>query len=295
MKIIVEAGATKSDWCAIVPGRSPVIVKAGGINLATMSSESIRLVIREAYRTIMEELEGLELSETVREIHFYAAGLIAQKESDGEVPLLAQQLDGELRNLFPQAVIEYASDLLDAARAVCGRNAGIVAIMGTGSNSCFYDGQRIVRNIRSGGFILGDEGGGASLGKMFLSDFIKDLVPEDVADAFRQDFDVDYLTIVQNVYKSDTPAKYLGGFAPWILQRYGTSEYVRSLVEQNFRNFMERSLMHYDIRNFQVGVVGGFAYANREVLRKVAEPYGIRFGRIIATSIEGLVEFHSEA
>ena len=125
-----------------------------------------------------------------------------------------------------------------------------------------------------------------------MADFLKGLVPEPVAGEFAMDFKVDYMTVVQNVYRGEAPSKYLGSFAPWILQRYDTCEYVRGLVEQNFRDFIERALMQYDIDRYPVGVVGGFGYANRNILRKVAEPYGIRFSTIIAAPIEGLVEYH---
>ena len=150
------------------------------------------------------------------------------------------------------------NDLLDAARAVCGKEKGIAAILGTGSNSCFYDGVKIVKNVRSAGFILGDEGGGTRLGRLFMSDFLKGLVPADVAEPFAKEYDVDYMTVVRSVYKSETPAKYLGSFAPWIMQYYGKSDYVTRLVEQNFRDFIERALKQYDIENCPVGVVGGF-------------------------------------
>ncbi len=256
------------------------------MNLATMNQDVIESIVREA----VAAFKAGGLADEVTEVHFYAAGLIVP---EGEkVPSQAKGLDEVLRALFPGAVIEYASDLLDAARAVCGHKPGIAAIMGTGSNSCLFDGEKVVRNVRSAGFILGDEGGGARLGKLFMSDFLKGLVPEPVASDFAKDFKVDYMTVVQNVYRGEAPSKYLGSFAPWILERYASSEYVRNLVDQNFKDFIQRALVQYDIDKYPVGVVGGFGYANREILKKVAEPYGIRFSTIIPTPIEGLVEYH---
>ena len=198
-----------------------------------------------------------------------------------------------LRGYFPDIDIEYASDLLDAARAVCGREKGIAAILGTGSNSCFYDGEKIVKNVRSAGFILGDEGGGTRLGRLFMSDILKGLVPADVAEPFAKEYDVDYMTVVRNVYKSETPAKYLGSFAPWIMQYYGKSDYVTRLVEQNFRDFIERALKQYDVVNCPVGVVGGFGYACREILQRIGSEYGIRFSVFLPEPMEGLVKYHS--
>ena len=286
MIIIVESGATKTDWCAAAQDREAINVRTAGMNLATMDQDVIEGIVREAVSAFREK----GLSDDVTEVHFYAAGLIVP---EGEkVPRQAKGLDNVLRSLFPGAEMEYASDLLDAARAVCGHKPGIAAIMGTGSNSCLFDGEKVVKNVRSAGFILGDEGGGARLGRLFMSDFLKGLVPEPVSSEFAKDFTVDYMTVVQNVYRGDAPSKYLGSFAPWILERYDTCEYVRDLVDQNFKDFIERALKQYDIDRYPVGVVGGFGYANKAILEKVAKPYGIRFSTIIATPIEGLVEYH---
>jgi len=286
MILIIESGASKADWCAVAGDGIPVFIKTGGINLATMSEEVNETTVNQA----LAELEAEDLREKVDRIHFYAAGLVSSEGDD--VPELARGLDKVLKAHFPDAVIEYASDLLAAARAVCGHKPGIAAILGTGSNSCLYDGERIVKNIRSGGFILGDEGGGARLGKLFMSDFLKGLVPEPVAEEFAKDFKVDYMTVVANVYRGGAPAGYLGSFAPWIMERYSSSEYVKSLVDGSFRDFFERVLKQYDIQRHPVGVVGGFGYAHREILLKVAETYGVRFSTIIPSPLEGLVRYH---
>lgn len=285
MIIIAESGATKTDWCAVASDGNVTSVRTAGMNIATMPIEAIKAIIDEAAPQLNP------VGEKVTEVHYYAAGLIIP---EGEtIPPAAKNLDASLKEYFPEAQMEYASDLLDAARAVCGHNPGIAAIMGTGSNSCLYDGKNIVKNVRSAGFILGDEGGGACLGKMFMADFLKGLVPEPVSSEFARDFQVDYFTVVQNVYKSEAPSKYLGNFAPWILERYDSCEYVRELVDRNFRNFIERALSQYDIKKYPVGVVGGFGYAHQAKFRKVAQEYGIRFSEIIATPIEGLIKYHT--
>lgn len=288
MIIIAESGATKCDWVVADGGRVRLRFKTLGLNVATGAVSVIPPVVQEAVNTLKEN--GISCSD-VREIHFYAAGLIPVR--DEKVPEMAKPLDAVLREYFPDIDIEYASDLLDAARAVCGREKGIAAILGTGSNSCFYDGEKIVKNVRSAGFILGDEGGGTRLGRLFMSDILKGLVPADVAEPFAKEYDVDYMTVVRNVYKSETPAKYLGSFAPWIMARYGKSDYVTRLVEQNFRDFIERALKQYDVANCPVGVVGGFGYACREILQRIGSEYGIRFSVFLPEPMEGLVKYHS--
>lgn len=286
MKLIIESGATKTCWVAVSPGREPVDIKTAGINLASMRSDAIESIVIKA----VDELKEKGISNDVEEVFFYAAGLI---EQEGEkVPDLAKELDKVFTRLFPSAEIEYATDMLSAARALCGHNPGIVAILGTGSNTCFFDGERIVKNVPSGGFILGDEGGGARLGKLFISDFIKGLVPEPVAEEFARDFEVDYHTVVKNVYRGDAPSRYLGSFAPWILGRYDTSDYVKELVDKNFRDFIETYLRQYDIARYPVGVVGGFGYANRTILEKVAAECGVMISTIISAPMERLVNYH---
>lgn len=285
MKLIVESGATKTDWLALGDDGSRISVRTGGMNISSMPENAVNEVVDSAASEFLKS--GVS---RFKDIHFYAAGLICQPGVT--LPAMAVTVDKVLRGFFPDAVIEYASDTLAAARAVCGHEAGIAAILGTGSNSCLYDGERIVRNVRSGGFILGDEGGAARLGKLFISDFIKGLVPEPVAGEFERDFEVDYMTVVKNVYKGESPSGYLGSFAPWITSRYDSCDYVRELVDNNFRDFFERALKQYDTVSLPVGVVGGFAYANKDILIRLAEPYGIRFSRIIKAPMEGLVDFH---
>jgi N-acetylglucosamine kinase-like BadF-type ATPase len=287
MILIIESGATKTDWCAVKDQDTQVNVRTAGMNLSVMAEPAIERIVNDAIEKFKNE--GICFPED-SEVHFYAAGLIVP---DGEkVPESAKGLNNIFRRIFPNGEIEYASDLLDAARAVCGHSAGIAAILGTGSNSCFYDGRKIVKNVRAGGFILGDEGGGARLGRIFLSDYIKGLMPEEISNDFYREFGADYMNIVANVYRGEAPSKYLGSFAPWILDRYDGSEYIREIVDGNFKDFIERALKQYDIEKYPVGVVGGFGYAHRAIFMKVASAYGINVSKIIAAPIEGLVEYH---
>ena len=285
MIIIAESGATKTDWRSISDNGTIYSLRTPGMNVASATPEFISGVLASA----IPELDPS--GETVTEIHFYAAGLI----SDGKnVPDSAKNLDAEFHKAFPEGEIEYASDLLDAARAVCGRKPGIAVILGTGSNSCEYDGEKIVKNVRSGGFILGDEGGGACLGKLFMSDFLKGLVPEPLATEFAEKFQVDYLTVVQNVYKGGAPSGYLGSFSPFISSHYNTVPYVKELIDNNFRSLFTRCLSQYDIAGKPVGVVGGFAAAHKETLIRIASEFGVTISEITASPVEGLVRFHTE-
>lgn len=278
MVLIVDAGATKSAW-KWVNDRGQVVtdLTLPGINLAHQAGLLEELLPAETYSRLVEAFATYP---GLKEIHFYGAGLLAEPA----------MLKAFFASRCPGADVEYASDLLGAARAVCQRERGIAAILGTGSNSCFYDGEKIVRNVRSAGYILGDEGGGVALGRQFMADFLKGLVPEPVAGEFAAAFPVDYLTVVKEVYRGERPAAYLASFAPWILERYGRCDYVTALVEENFRSFIRRCIRQYEPA--PVGIVGGFAKANETILRKVFDEEGIVISSLLRDPTEGLICYH---
>ena len=276
MKLIIDSGATKADWC-LTDGMDIVReFKTAGMNVSVLSEEEIAGIIMEGAVTIGNR--------PVTEVHLYAAGLIEGSDA-------AMRTKDILSKAFGSAAVEGASDMLGAARAACVRSEGVCAILGTGSNSCLYDGSRIVHTARSGGFILGDEGGGACLGKLFLSDYIKGLVPEPLSSEFGSAFDVDYMTIVKKVYKEPAPSAYLGSFAPWILEHRGVP-YVDALVERNLTDFFERSLLRHGRADLPAGFVGGFAAACASQLRTLADRFGVRISRILASPMEGLLDYH---
>ena len=272
MILIAEAGATSTRWRAIDADGRVTCARSGGVNVATLA----RATVEERIAQAVAELNPA--GEPLQRVHFYAAGMLAD----------------EVSSLFPGAEVECASDLLAAARAVCGHAPGIAAILGTGSNSCFFDGEKIVKNVHSSGFILGDEGGGAALGRLFMADFLKGLVPQPLSDAFAASFPVDYLTVVREVSKSPTPAAYLGSFAPWILAHAAEPGYARDLVVANFKAFCERCLLQYDVARWSVGVVGGFGKAARDLFEPVAAGYGIRISGFQDDIIDSLVRYHYE-
>ena len=279
MILIVESGATKSHWRAVSKdGKEMKEFITEGINVSSMKASAIKEIITATALRLAHD--------DVSEIYFYTAGVVTE------------EIDAVIRAAFAEAIpntlCEIESDLTAAARAVCGHSEGIAAIVGTGSNSCLYDGVKIIRRVYSGGFILGDEGSAATLGKLFIADFLKGLVPDDITADFAARHDSDYAAIVQNVYRSQSsPSGYLGSLAPFIMEHY-ENEYIRELVEGNFRSFIRRSLKQYDTEHYRVGVVGGFGYALKEIFTKVAEEEGVRISRFIKEPIDGLMAYHLE-
>ena len=279
MILIVESGATKGDWRVISPsGEESARFLAGGTNVSTMTADAVRRIITETSEKIAASGYDIE------KIWFYTAG----------IPTLEAKelLTGTFKTVFPDASIEIEDDLTAAARAACGHEKGITAILGTGSNSCQWDGEKIVKKIRTGGFILGDEGSASALGKAFIADFIKDLVPENIAADFRERFDGRYETIVENIYRSQTsPSGYLGGFAPFLMEYYESDAYIKGLVDNNFRSFIRRVLKQYETAD-PVGIVGGFGCALKEIFTRIAQEEGIKISGFQDSPIEGLIKYH---
>ena len=281
MKVIIESGATKGDWRLIsADGREIGQFPAEGTNVSTMKMETIVDRIIQTGRKVKESA-----SERITSVHFYTAGVITEQ--------IRHELSEALMSVFSGAETEIQDDLTAAARSVCGHNPGIAAILGTGSNSCQFDGERIVRRIYSGGFILGDEGSAARLGKLFISDFLKGLVPAHIANALTERCDTSYEAIVENIYRSSgSPSAYLGDLAPFIMEHY-EDPYIRNLVDGNFRAFFERSVRQYDYATHPVGITGGFGNALKDIICRIADEEGVRISGFMPKPMEGLIRYHT--
>lgn len=275
-QVVIDSGATKSDWRVLdQEGRQIRQSILPGTNVSAMRLEDVKKVLSEGLRA--------ESLGKAKGIYLYTAGIVTDE--------IRRELEALIRTEAPDAEIDIQNDLMGAARAVCGHAGGIAAILGTGSNTCFYDGKTLTQKVYSGGFIIGDEGGGACLGKLFLSDFIKGLVPEPVAGEFAKSYDASYQAIVHGVYRSDSPSGYLGSIAPFLLERRD-NPYVKSLIESNFRSFINRALLKYDVADYPVGIVGGFGWACMDILTPLLEQSGIKVKCFLKDPVEGLCKYH---
>ena len=279
MKVVIESGATKSDWRLISErdGSQKQII-AEGTNVSTMAMSSIASIIRSTCQSIKE------VGEPVTGVYLYTAGVLTPKICSRLVQFFVDE--------FGDIECDIQTDLTAAARAACGHEPGIAAILGTGSNSCQFDGNAIVKRVYSSGFILGDEGSAATLGKLFVADFLKGFVPKHISEDFSSRYKTDYAEIVENVYRSSgSPSGYLGSFAPFIMEYYD-DPYIQNLVDENFRAFIRRSIKQYEYEKYPMGVVGGFGYALKEIFMRIAEEEGVRISRFIKAPIEGLIDYH---
>ncbi len=280
-KLIIESGATKSQWLLISVDGAAVRVELPGMNVSTMAMGEIEAIIAEGAASVGD----FTVRSSVTEIYLYTAGVIDAPRREA--------LESAFRAQFPAlTVLEMESDLLAAARAVCGHAPGIAVILGTGSNSCLFDGKEIVAHVNSGGFILGDEGSAARLGLKFAQDHIKGLVPAEVDADFCARFDGSYANIVANVYGrtgiSSSPSAYLGAYAPFLMGWYDRSEYVRNLVDENFRDMFRRYVRRYN-SDLPVGIVGGFGYACRDIISRIAAEEGVVISQFVKTPVDLLV------
>lgn len=275
--LIADSGGTKTDWA--LPGEEGFCFRhvTSGMNPFHLSAEGLRDVVTR------ELLPVLPNPEEVEAVYFYGSGCTPEM-----CPVVAEVL----RSCLPQVTeIHVESDLLGAARALCGHEEGIACILGTGANSCLYDGRRIVRNTPPLGYILGDEGSGATLGRLFLNALFKGFLPDGLREDYLAWAKTSYAGVIERVYRRPEANRYLASIAPFIRERMGQEPSLRELVADNFRAFFRRNLAFYgDCR--QVGFVGGVASAFRDVLREVTEEQGYHLTRICQSPMEGLSRYH---
>ena len=275
MQLIADSGSTKVDWRAIKDDGSIVEISTEVINPVFITPEEIVKILSQKLLPV--------IGPGVKNVYFYGAGVVS--------PQLIATLSESFKKVFPESETFAASDVLAAARALCGHNPGIACIMGTGSNSCFYDGENIAKNVRAGGFILGDEASGGVLGKKLISDFIKGLLPAHIQAEFDKRYDLDYMKVVEKVYKQPMPSRFLASFAPFI-NEFIADPYMENLVNTSFDEFFKRNISQYDYKNHTVNFVGSIAFYFKDKLVAAAERNGMKVGRVLKTPIEGLVEYH---
>lgn len=283
MKLIADSGSTKTTWCLISdkrPNENERYVTGVGIN-----------PVRDDEAAINSALDGVGLlsSSEINEVHFYGAGCI---------PTTITIMERVLSKRFPDASIEVASDLLGAARALCGKEEGIACILGTGSNSGLYDGCQLVANVSPMGWILGDEGSGAVLGRTLVSELYKGSLQH-----LRQEFEEEYLptlitiettpqaAIIQAVYRSPMPNRFLASLVPFLAQKR-KDRGIEELIEDAFRKFFRRNVAAYGRPDLPVNFVGGVAGAFETELRAAAVSEGFDFGHIMTAPIKGIVRYH---
>jgi N-acetylglucosamine kinase-like BadF-type ATPase len=275
MILIADGGSTKTEWCAAENGRQVQRIITKGLNPYFQAEEEISSEILSA---LVPELP----TTTFDAVYFYGAGCLPEK-----IPMM-QRAIGKHLNV---KTIEVHSDILAAARGLSGRNPGIVCILGTGSNSCYFDGTEVVSNVSPLGFILGDEGSGATLGKLLVGDLLKNQLPEGLKDKFLKQFDLTPGMIIERVYRQPFPNRFLASLSPFLLQNIDVPQ-ISELVLEAFKAFLNRNVAQYDYRNNKVHFVGSIAHYYSEILEDAIRRCDMQLGNIMQAPMQGLILYH---
>lgn len=279
MILLADSGSTKTDWGLVENGKLVKRLRTSGMNPFQMSEEAITEEIK---THLVPELPGTVLDE----VHFYGAGCTKEKQ-----PIVERALRA---NLTINDECEVASDMLGAARGICGHKPGIACILGTGSNSCSYDGKNLVKNVSPLGFILGDEGSGAVLGKLLVGDVLKNQMPEAITKRFFEKYKLTSAEIVDRVYRQPKPNTFLASFVPFLEENIDEPK-IYNLVKESFRSFLRRNVMQYDgWQTLPIGFNGSIAKIYKKPLLEALEEEGMHLGRIIQAPMEAMVEYHVE-
>ena len=279
MILIADSGSTKTDWCVVENGVLVQQIFTKGTNPFFQSEEEISNEIATA---LLPELKTDEFDA----VYFYGAGC----GFPDKIEIVHRAISKKLK---VKGYVEVATDMLAAARGLCGREAGIACIMGTGSNSCYYDGENIVANVSPLGFILGDEGSGACLGKLMVGDLLKNQMTPELKEKFLTQFNLTPADIIDRVYRKPFPNRFLASLSPFLAQNIN-EPCVHELVLNSFKAFFKRNIMQYEnYQNLKVNLIGSVAFYYKEVLAEAAEAMGIQLGTIIQSPMEGLIKYHA--
>lgn len=275
--LIADSGSTKTDW--VLCNGSIIVkrVKTQGLNPTIQSSDEILAVLK------AELADNIDTT-APQKIFFYGAGCAYDTANN--------RMKQALEAVFTTKEIEIYSDLLASARALCGHEEGIACILGTGSNSCLYDGKDIIDNTPSMGYILGDEGSGAHLGRQLVSDCVKKQLPKAIREKFMQEYNLDVATILERVYHTPLPNRWLASLTPFIQENKKNAE-VHTMLKHCFTQFFQRNVMVYRRSWLPIHISGGIGMNFSEEIRETAESLGLSVGNIVESPMEGLIKFHS--
>lgn len=276
--LIADSGSTKVDWTVSENGKILQQIFTKGINPFYQSEEEISQEIETA---LVPKLKY----NNFESIHFYGAGCIFDK-----VDVVKRAIQQNFRNA---SKIEVNSDVLAAARSLCNHEGGIACIMGTGSNSCYYNGKTIEKNVSPLGYILGDEGSGAVLGKTLVSDVLKNQLSEELKNKFFEKYNLTPAEIIDKVYRKPFPNRFLASLTPFLSENISEPA-ILSLVKKGFDSFVKRNLLQYNgCKTLPIHFVGSIAFYFQDVLKEVIQENGLTLGKISQNPMAGLIEYHN--
>ena len=279
MILIADSGSTKTDWRYLLPSGQVRDAATSGINPNYQHTNHILQVLKE---NLLPQLPDIQ----PQKIYFYGAGC----STDAKCGMVVNALQA----IYPGAQIAVMSDVVAAARGTCGREMGVACILGTGSNSCLFDGDKITRQMPCLGFTLGNEGSGSYLGKNLIRLYLNHELPPDLHQAFREKYPETPAEILQRVYSDSFPNRYLASFAPFLYEQQH-HPWVSQLVTQSFRDFFRFTVCKYpDYDKIPTHFVGSIAFYFANILRETAATERIKIGNILQSPLAGLIRYHQE-
>lgn len=284
MILIADSGSTKVHWCLMAANGHTAEFITDGINPLFQTSDAMRNSI---CNQLLPQMASMLWAGTVSHVFFYGAGCTPEKS-----PFVEKAIE----SVFKKAKVFVASDMLGATRGLLGHEKGVACILGTGSNSCLYDGEQIIKNVPSLGFILGDEGSAATLGKRLVSDLLKNQLGDDLKERFLSQYAINQADVIEHVYRQPFPNRWLANLTRFCAENIDDPR-IHDLVYDHFAQFIKRNISQYytteeQKQSMPVGFVGSIAFYYRPVLEQVMNDYGFRVGQILQDPIPGLVEYH---
>ncbi len=278
VKLIADCGATKCEWCLLQNGSIKKILTQGISPYFLPAEEVVTLLKKE----LLPRLKNI----AVDEVYYYGTGL----GNTSNVKLIK----AALKKVFPGALIEANTDLLGAARALCGNEKGVACILGTGSNSCYYNGRKIIKNSPGLGYVLGDEGSGAYLGKKVIQHYLYNTFDEDLRARFDAKFTTSMHEILEHVYKQPQPNRYLASFTNFLAENRGHFM-VENIIEDGLNDFFYYHLYKYrESWLCPISFTGSVAFGFKDVLQELCSTYELELGKVLKQPMDGLIEYHSE-
>ena len=280
MIVIADGGSTKTNWCLLNEENKKIYFNTEGYNPYFVTKEYI---VDSLKKNLPKELQY----EKITEVNFYGAGVHNEEK--------AEILQDALKTAFTSSRIFVGHDLLAAARALLGDKPGFAAILGTGTNTCIYDGKDITVQINSGAYILGDEGSGCHIGKKLLIDYLRGYMPESVRESFWKTFGLTPDDVQENVYTKPLANRFCASFSKFVYDETSDRSYTRSIVKASFTDFFKNLVCHYpNYKDHSLNCIGSVGYSFRDILEEVASEHGMKLGKLIRSPIDDLVQYHIE-
>ena len=278
MIIIADGGSTKTNWCLLDNAGKKVYFNTEGYNPYFVDSE---YVVNSLKKGLPKDLPFNEITE----VNYYGAGVHNSEKANIIVEAL--------KTVFTNSAVFVGHDLLAAARALLGDQPGFAAILGTGTNSCIYDGEKITHNIDSAAYILGDEGSGCYIGKKLLTDYVRGYMPEDVREVFWETYKLTPDEVMDAVYTKPLANRFCASFSKFVYDVSVNINYSRGIVQDAFNDFFRNLVSRYpDYQHYSFNCIGSVGYNFRNVLEETAQQYGMKVGRIMRSPIDDLVQYH---